>query len=584
MSSTTMALGWTLVHFLWQGALLAGLAALGLWTLAGRDSRLRYAMACAALMLMTVAPPLTYLVLRTPSAAPQDSMAGSPTPAGQFRGAAQVPARDSRPQPDRLERAMPHVVLLWGLGCLAMSLRLVGSWLWLQWLRRRPETRPAPDEIQLRLLRLCQRMAVGSNLRLLICRSVTGPTVLGWLRPVILIPPAMLLGLSAEQLELILAHELAHVLRHDYLVNLLQSLAEVLLFFHPAIWWLSGQIRREREQAADDLAVRLRGDPLEYACALTAMEVLASRLDHPSTVPNLGLRAQGGSFMTRIQRLISPAAPTQLAPRAGLVILLFLGGGYALQARRQTPQWDLATGPSAMARARVAVAAPASASDGSEGHAKALPAPRQEPPAAPAVEEDLLAPGTVLVRRYEVDAADGHAKAGTIDLRAQACSLECLESALSGLQALPVDPVSGYAEMILLTKEGHTPGRWTYKFLGVDPARVANIIRAQAAVAATEKKPGVLRLLRINAFTYEAGLLPRGLKVTVWAGGVPADLVLQALAELEAMTPLAGIPQEVRREIRAGEGRGPIVDLNLREVDPLELRAILERVLAGQKP
>lgn len=539
MNIPVQALGWTLIHFLWQGSALAVLVALGLWALEGRDSRLRYTVACAGLSLMMAAPPLTFLRLSAPAQAVWRAPLGSKTAAPIVTQSRSVDATKGSAWAGALERALPRVVLLWVLGSLAMSLRLAGGWVWLQWLRRRPDTQPAADAQQLQLLRLCQRMGVGSNLRLLLCRSVPGPTVLGWIRPVILIPPAMVLGLSPHQLELILAHELAHVLRHDYLVNLLQSLAEVLLFFHPAVWWLSKQIRQEREQASDDLAVRLCGDALDFAQALTALEALASRghANHP--VPRLALGAQGGTFMSRIHRLISPMAPSMLAPRAGLVVLMLMGGAYGLHARHQAPK------------------------------------------PAVAEAESPLPKGTVSLRRFDADSADGHAKAGTIDMRAHACTQASIEAALAKLQTLPGNPATGYVELVTMSKASDTDSLWTYKFTGVDPARVVTIIRAQAAQASIEKKPGLLTVLRLNAFSYQGGFLPKGLRVEVWAGDVPAAMVLQALNELEAMTPLAGVPQAVRKECSPGVGKGPTIRLDVSGADPVAIRALLEKTLAG---
>jgi beta-lactamase regulating signal transducer with metallopeptidase domain len=432
---------------------------------------------------------------------------------------------------------MPALVLLWLAGSLAMSMRLAGGWVWLQWLRRRPDTLPAPDPEQLALLRLCQRMGVASNLRLLVCRSVPGPTVLGWLKPVILIPPALLAGLSPLHLELILAHELAHVLRHDYLVNLLQSIAEVLFFFHPAVWWLSNRIRQEREQASDDLAVHFCGDALDYAQALTTLEALASGNPISPSAPRLALAARGGDFMSRIQRLISPTAPTQLAPRAGLAVLLLLGAGYALQARAQGPS-----------------------------------------PAA----QETLAKGTVLLRRWDVDSPDGQAKKGSIDLRVQSAPMATIERALGSIMQLPENPGTGFAEVRISADPVETGGPYTYKFTGVDPIKVLAIIRAHAASTPISKTPGSLEIQRQNNVTYQGGLLPAGLFLDVWAGDVPADLVMEALNQLEGTQPRAGIPQTVRREVAAGVGKGPRISLDLRHADPLVLRATLEKALAEQ--
>jgi type II secretory pathway component GspD/PulD (secretin) len=128
----------------------------------------------------------------------------------------------------------------------------------------------------------------------------------------------------------------AHILRHDFAINLLQSCVEVLLFYHPAVWWVSSQIRQERELCCDDLAVKTSGDALNYAAALTRLEALSLQAAlPPPAARRLALAATGGSFMHRIQRLISPSSPTPLAPRAGLALLLLLGTGAALQARNR---------------------------------------------------------------------------------------------------------------------------------------------------------------------------------------------------------------------------------------------------------
>ena len=326
-----MRFGLTLLHFLWQGTLLALLLAALRWMLQDRSPRLRYALACGVLLLMTLAPFATWASLEGPSLR-------SNLPEGAFaltqiaEGAAELRVVDPRPW----RAALPLSVALWSLGVAALSLRLAGSWAWVQWLRRRRDTAPATHDLQLHLRALCERMGLRRTVHLLVCPHVPGPTVLGWLRPVILIPPAALTGLSPDQLEWILAHEVAHILRHDYALNLLQSCVEVLLFYHPAVWWVSAKIRQERELCCDDLAVNVSGDALDYAAALTHLEALRLRDSHPPRAATpLALAATGGSFMHRIQRLIAPASPQPLAPRAGLVLLFLLGTGFGLQARHR---------------------------------------------------------------------------------------------------------------------------------------------------------------------------------------------------------------------------------------------------------
>ena len=283
------ALGWTLLHSLWQGAALGLLAWVGLRLLRGRGPGPRYALACAGLGLMLALPVATWWYLTDLEA---------------LRGA--------------LRPALPWAVGFWLLGVAFMALRLTGGWIWMQRLRGR-WAEPASAHWQLRVGRLAQRMAVQRPIRLLKSLAVDAPMVIGWLKPVILIPASCLANMDPEALEAILAHELAHIRRQDYLVNLLQSAVEALLFYHPAAWWLSRQIRLERENCCDDAAVAHCGDPVRYARALAGLEDL--RHSDPS-YPTLALAANGGILMNRIQRLILPKLPPSSGGRAGLLAIL----------------------------------------------------------------------------------------------------------------------------------------------------------------------------------------------------------------------------------------------------------------------
>jgi len=536
-SALVLRMGWTLVHFLWQGAVLAGVLALMLWSTKGRSPRLRYGLACLVLAAMAVAPVMTWYQVGQPSAVSRVLIKSSNQAVPDPRSA--TPAELSPPivgdvsSSRAWEWVLPFIVGLWLLGVGIMSLRLASGWAWLQWLRRSPDSVPAADDIQLRLLRLCQRMNLASNIRILLCEKVPGPTVMGWLRPVILLPPAALLGMPADQLELVLAHELAHILRHDFAINLIQSCVEVLLFYHPAVWWVSAKIRQERELCCDDLAVRTTGDALDYAAALTRLEALCRPPDPPRHAAQaLALSATGGSFMHRIRRLISPITPTPLAPRAGLVLLLLLGGMLALQARSD---------------------------------------PREvKPPTAQAT----VSHGFLHIRRYDRDNADVKRKAGTIDLKADHVTAAELTHALDSLDLMSRDLSEGHVDVD--TKFDRVPlGQlYAYEFKGCDPFRARRVIQARDAFAYLgegDKKPGQIVIQRLARFTYELGVLPQGLHVQVWAGDVPTESVLEALNELMAMAPEAGIPQEVRRRVQPDSGKGKRISLDLVDKDPLLL-------------
>ena len=186
----------------------------------------------------------------------------------------------------------------------------------IQWLVRR-ETRPAAQPWAESLARLKDRLRIDRPVRLLGSIRLQVPVVVGWLRPVILLPVTALTGLPSDQLEAILAHELAHIRRYDYLVNLVQSVVETLLFYHPAAWWISGRVRAEREHCCDDWAVEVCGDRLTYARALAAIEEqrTAGWLLAPS--------ARDGSLLDRVRRLLG-VAPAQERPASGLAGTLAL--------------------------------------------------------------------------------------------------------------------------------------------------------------------------------------------------------------------------------------------------------------------
>jgi beta-lactamase regulating signal transducer with metallopeptidase domain/peptidoglycan/xylan/chitin deacetylase (PgdA/CDA1 family) len=339
-------LGWTLLHFIWQGALVALLYACVALSLRRATANLRYTVACACMLLLLALPVATFLHLNSNAtttafdrrtaevapAEPQSSTGATAKSSGaQMRLYANflvMPDDEGASAPlqrwaeDRLTSALPWLVLVWFGGAFVLLLRLLGGWVLTERLRRADGGALAHD-LRETLARLAERLRVSRPVRMCESALVEVPTVIGWLRPVILVPAAALAGLTAPQLEALLAHELAHIRRHDYLVNLLQSVAEAVLFYHPAVWWVSGRVRVEREHACDDLAVRATGDVLVYARALTMLETLRGRKTGSRV---LAVAADGGILMQRIQRLIkvqpAPAGRSPLLASALAVLVV----------------------------------------------------------------------------------------------------------------------------------------------------------------------------------------------------------------------------------------------------------------------
>ncbi|UOQ79695.1 M56 family metallopeptidase [Hymenobacter sp. 5414T-23] len=334
------ALGWTLVHSLWQGAVVA-LALAGLLLLLQRHrAAVRYNTAAASLVALLVLAAITfgryYAAARTEvqkasavSAVTTETMlpaapavaaeqpAVSAAPASTAVAAVADVAPAAAPAPTGLQawltyfdQNLPVLVAAWLLGLLAMTLRLLGGLAYVQRLRRY-RVQPLAAEWQERLSTLAGRAGLQQPIELLESALVRVPVVVGHLRPVVLLPLGTVTGLSQTYLEAILAHELAHVARRDYLVNLVQSVAETLFFYHPAVWFLTACLRTERENCCDDMATAMvGGNPLTVARALAALAELSAV---PATPAQLALSALGpdGSVLGRIKRLVQGrTAPT----------------------------------------------------------------------------------------------------------------------------------------------------------------------------------------------------------------------------------------------------------------------------------
>ncbi|HSC47058.1 MAG TPA: M56 family metallopeptidase [Gammaproteobacteria bacterium] len=307
-------LGWTLVHFLWQGA-LAGIVYAALRHAASRGSpQLRYGLGLLALAMLVALPCFTFAHLASQAT-------GSPQAATMLL---QPPTLLAWVR-SVLRPYVPWTVPLWCAGVLVMGAKSFSGWRRVQTLAHHAVVAAPPVWRQM-LKRLALSVGVRVRVELTLSSKVAVPCVIGWLKPVILLPPAALTGLTPLQLEMVLAHELAHIRRQDYLVNLLQTTVEALLFYHPVVRWISQDIRKERELCCDDAAVRACGDALHYANALADL----ASLRNSSLAIAQGV--DGGELTLRVERLIGVDERVQGAPRLAPLLLasvLCFGGIWA---------------------------------------------------------------------------------------------------------------------------------------------------------------------------------------------------------------------------------------------------------------
>ncbi len=508
------ALGWTLIHFIWQGALIAILYVSASVLLRRFSASVRYAAACGAMLLMLIAPAVTMFAI---SAATETSPVASLTadttqsdptafgiaqsPVEQQTPAAAVAEIETAPpsQPnsiehwtqDRLPRAMPWLLALWFAGVLFLTLRFAGGLVMVQRLKR-TETSASVYLLQEKLACLSRRLRVSRPVRLCESALVEVPSVIGWLRPVILLPATALTGLSAEQLEALLAHELAHIRRHDYLVNLLQTSIETLFFYHPAVWWVSAQVRQEREHCCDDLAVAACGDVLTYARALTELEHLRG------SAPQIAVAADGGSLLVRIQRLLRGRAPALYGFENGFagflalatISLLLLGAQTALLSRN--------------AKAAVKDAGEFTLSDMSgvaiEQNAKEIPAASAEHRTADRVVTPPSEPTTPIDERAGIEEPGGPAPVESVYQDEKPGSDFQAEMAAAGFTNLKID------QLIALRVNGIT----------------ARFVSEMAALVPTKLTVDRIVAMRIHGITPEfaAELKARGL------AGLSADQLI----------------------------------------------------------
>lgn len=299
------AIGWMLLHFVWQGLVIGAGFACARALIPKTHCNARYAAGLTALALMMFSAITTLLVLHPQQFEDDASITPIASATALVAAAGQASETDVYLM---VQGLLPWLVLVWMAGVVVMAWRAARQWHALDRIVRLWAV-PA-DELQAILVNLAQRFRFTRRIRVLVSERIDTPMLLGWLKPVILLPAAVALGFPRQQVELILAHELGHLRRYDHLVNLAQTLLETLFFYHPIVHWISQEVRNERELCCDLLVLRLTvGEPREYARTLAALEELRQP---PAQV---ALAAGGGVLLERVRRIVGMPTPRLSAER-----------------------------------------------------------------------------------------------------------------------------------------------------------------------------------------------------------------------------------------------------------------------------
>lgn len=330
------AIGWTLVHSFWQLTIVAAGLALLLRFVSPKRPELRYNLLLAGLMVGTLWVGYTFIQIWETAASGMNAA----EPGGWLETIIIAPTEKTAPQSagslrqelwahiQQLDPHTPAITIGWFIGVLLFSLYLIAGLLYLKYVQHRKVRHPLPKWKD-KLADLCRRMGIKKKVSLYLSEIVEEPITFQLFRPVILLPATLMTGLTPAQIEVLLIHELAHIRRYDFAVNLLQTLVEVLFFFHPAVWWLSGKIREEREFCCDRAVMAVQNEPFVYVEALTRIQSFRF-----SSKKNLAMSANGNqsSLSKRVFRLLGRYDQEPSRYNSILVICLLLLIGFTGQA------------------------------------------------------------------------------------------------------------------------------------------------------------------------------------------------------------------------------------------------------------
>lgn len=349
------AIGWTIINSLWQIALIAICLRLLLWIIPQNRSDLRYGLALSALIITLIWAGTTFdqqwsisqynTLESTTMVSPTTESIASNTPSTTPTLEAKGNHSTSKNTPlttwldtdsfykelslisQNIVPFIPYLAIVWYLGVLVLSIFIIGGFFHLNQLKTVGVHPPSADW-QNRFTQLKRQMGITKEVQFLLSEKISSPITFYFFKPIVLAPLSLFSGLSSDQIEVLLLHELAHIRRFDFSINIFQSLIEILFFYHPAVWWMSRELRKEREHCCDDLVMSIHNNPLLYAEALTCIQS-----SNFSLKTNLAMAATGkkGSFSQRIFRLFGKYDPQPISLRGTFLLLTLLLTGFVMQ-------------------------------------------------------------------------------------------------------------------------------------------------------------------------------------------------------------------------------------------------------------
>ena len=325
------ALGWTVIHSLWQATAIALLSGVVMIVLRKKTAQTRYIVHNVALFSVLVAAAITFGLYSKKAEMPTLNVANmvQPTPSVSadpttkvsvdIPDAFKLTVETGQPEIENPKSASPlaplsiegmkayfdahiyFVVLVWLMGVGLFLLKLLGGISYVYYLRSQHNF-PVDEYWADMINGLSKKVNIKKNIDLVESALVRSPVVVGFLKPMILFPIGAINRLNPQEVEAILAHEIAHVMRHDYVFNIIQSVIEALFYFNPAVWWISANIRAERENCCDDVAIQLCGNSMTYAKSL----VLVQEMQYYSAAFAMGFAGQRkNQLLLRVQRVLN---------------------------------------------------------------------------------------------------------------------------------------------------------------------------------------------------------------------------------------------------------------------------------------